>query len=135
MSKAPRPQLVTWISLGVLTLSALQAEAFLGALKLPDLPFALPRSYFLVKSALWSSFGLVSAVQIFRGAFWATRMLLIGSYSIAVWFWLERLLFASSEHELRSRPLAIVLTLVLLLSITLALRRRNVMKFFAERVL
>ncbi len=135
MSNTQRPRLVTWLSLGVLTLSAIQAGAFLGALKLPDLPFALPRSYFLMRSSLWGILGIVGAVALFRGFPWAPRALLIGSYATAVWYWLERLIFASSEHELRSRPLATLFTLVLLFAVTLAVRRRNVQDFFAERVL
>jgi hypothetical protein len=134
MSSVHRPGLVTWLSIGVLTLSAIQAGAFLGALKLPELQFSIPRWYFLVRSISWSILGLVGAFALFRGLAWSPWATLIGSYAIAAWYWLERLLFARSDHELQSRPLAAVLTLVILFSITLAFRRRNVRDFFAERV-
>lgn len=130
----PRPRPVTWLLLGVLIFSAIELSAIFGALNLPDLPFSLPRSYFLVRSSAWSALGLLGALALLRRFFWAPLGLLIGSYSIALWYWLERLLFARSDHELQSRPLAAVVTLLLLVSVTLTLRHRTVRDYFAGRV-
>jgi hypothetical protein len=127
-----RPALVTWLSVGVITLAGVQVAGLLGSLQLPDLPYAAPPAYLAVRSGLWAIWGLASAVAALFGRGWAPTLLRAGGAVLAVWYLADRLLLARSDFARQGLPEHAALTLVLLGTGLWILGRPEVRAFFEE---
>lgn len=127
-----RPALVTWLSLGVLILAAVFWAGFVGGLSLPDLPFAVPIAYLLLRNAAWGTWGLLAALSAFFGKPWAPRLISWGGAVTVLWYWVDRLLLTRSDYARSSAPLAAVLTLAAVGALAIVLRRPSVRRYFQE---
>lgn len=128
-----RPRLVTWLSLGVLTLAVLNLGGWLAGLSLPDLPYSVPRAYLLLRTALWAAWGLLSALFAFQGRPSAVGLLRVGGLLVLSWYWADRLLFARSDYTRNHWPLAVVFTALGVATVAVILSRPSVRAYFQEK--
>ena len=110
----------------------MQIAGFLGSLQLPDLPFAAPHAYLLLRSGLWAIWGLVAAGGAFFGRRWAPPLLRGGGLALAVWHWVDRLWLAQSEFSRLGLPLRAAATLAGLGLGLWILGRPEARRFFEE---
>jgi len=128
-----RPLLVTWLSLGVLTLAVFNLGGWLAGLSLPDLPYSVPRAYLLVRNALWATWGGLSAWFAFQGKPGAAGLLRVGGLLVLGWYWADRLLLARSDYTRNRWPLAAVFTALAVTTVAVILSRPNVRDYFQEK--
>jgi len=130
--RARRPALVTWLCVGVITLAGVQAAGLLGSLQLPDLPYAVPRAYFILRSGLWATWGLTAALGAFLGRPWGRPLLRVGGPVLAVWHWADRLLLTQSEFGRLGTPLRAAATLAGVGALLWILGRPEARRYFEE---
>ncbi|MGH2619248.1 MAG: hypothetical protein ACRDHG_01585 [Anaerolineales bacterium] len=128
-----RPLLVTWLSLGVLTLAVFNLGGWLAGLSLPDLPYSVPRAYLLVRNALWAAWGVLSALLAFQGKPSAPGLLRVGGVLVLGWYWADRLLLARSDYTRNRWPLAAMFTVLAATTVVVILSRPNVRDYFQEK--
>jgi len=128
-----RPLLVTWLSLGVLTLAVFNLGGWLAGLSLPDLPYSVPRAYLVVRNVLWAAWGGLSALFVFQGKPRAVGLLRVGGLLVLGWYWADRLLLARSDYTRNRWPLAAVFTALSVTIVVVILGRPNVRDYFQER--
>ena len=137
MTKRPekrrRPAYVTWLSLGVLTLAAVALSGLRAWSSLPDLPYAVPPLYLLIRNALWGVWGLLAAFGGFFGKSWAPRLIRLGGLSVVAWYWLDRLVLTQSEYARTNWLFAGLLTLAAIAFVAWVLRQPVVRSYFEER--
>jgi hypothetical protein len=109
-----------------------QAAGLLGALQLPDLPYAAPRAYFILRSGLWAAWGLIAALGGFFGRPWAPALLRAGGACLAVWYWADRLLLTQTEFARLGTPLRAAATLAGLGALLWILGRPDSRRYFEE---
>ncbi|MCJ7676856.1 MAG: hypothetical protein MUO35_03955 [Anaerolineales bacterium] len=127
-----RPAVVSWLSLGVLSLGAIYLIRMAGGLMAPDLPLSVPRGYLPVTGAVWGLGWVTAAAALFTGRRWAPRMLAVLGTAFLMWYWADRMLFVRSEHALRTLPFSLALTAVGTALVLLALRQPSVRRYFGE---
>jgi hypothetical protein len=132
LSSRKRPAVVTWLSLGGLTLGAIYLIRLAGGLMAPDLPLSVPRWYPPLTGAVWGIAWGVGAVGLFAGRAWAPRGVRILGAAFLAWYWIDRLLFVRSEHALRTMPFSLGVTALGAAFVILALRQPAVRRFFGE---
>ena len=128
-----RPRLVTTLTAGVLTFSAIHALRLVGALSMPPLPTTLPPLYFSISGAAWATLGLWLSYGLWRGRRWALRLLLPASLAYAAWHWLDRLAFSPSDYTRASWPAALGMTALWIGLILIIIHRRPVRHYFEEK--
>lgn len=131
-SGSRRPAFVTWLCLGVITLAGVQLAGLLGALRLPDLPLAVPRAYLMVRNGIWALWGLAAAAGAFGGRSWAPSLLRWGALGMAGWYWADQILLAQSAYSRLGIPVRAATTLLLLGVGWWSLDRPAVRRFFEE---
>jgi hypothetical protein len=132
-SSGRRPALVTWLAAGVLIFSVAYWLRFFVSLSLPPLPLTVPMWYLPLTGALWGVSGTLLAWGLFFGKCWAPA-LGGGLASVYIaWYWLDRLVFASSDWALTTRPAMAVLSLLGLAVFLWLLRRPALRDFIRER--
>lgn len=127
-----RPLLVTWLSLGVLTLAVFTLGGWLAGLTLPELPYSVPKAYLLGRNALWAAWGGLTALLVFLGRQSGVGLLRVGGLVGLGWYWADRLLFARSDFTRNRWPLAAVLTALAVTTVAAILSRPNVREYFQE---
>ncbi|NIS78883.1 MAG: hypothetical protein GTO14_01355 [Anaerolineales bacterium] len=128
MSSKRRPRLVTSLSLGVLTFSAIHVAGLWAGINLPDLPLTVPRSYLLIKNGFWAVIGVFAAIALFTGRQWAIRFTRWSAVLFGIWYWIDRVFIMHSDFTRRSWPMAAIVTgaiLVVLFGITSRVSVRN----------
>lgn len=133
MRSERRPKLVTTLALGVLTLASLQLIRFGLGLTLPELPLSIPAWYISFTGAAWGFGSLFVAYGLFTGKTWAPAAARWGAVAMAVWYWVDRLLFARSDYAWRSIPASAGLTVVGLIAVWWILRIPHVRTYYGER--
>lgn len=128
-----RPKLVTVVSLGVLTLSALSLARFVLGLTPSEFPLTVPGWYPPLTGLVWGSLSLLAAVGLFLGRPWALATTGWGAIAYCLWFWADRLLLAQSDFAARSRPASLVLTVLGLAALWWALRRPSLRRYYREK--
>lgn len=129
-----RPALVTWLSLGVLTLGVFSLGGWAAGLTLPDLPYAAPRPYLLLRNALWAAWGFATATGAFLGRNWAPKLLRFGGLFGLVWYWADRLLLSRSQYARTSWPVSAALSALAIAVLVWILSRPRVSDYFQERL-
>ena len=127
-----RPALVTWLSLGVLTVAAVALSGLGAWFSLPDLPYSVPLEYLFLRNLLWGIWGAIGAFGAFVGRKWAPRWIQWGGLAVAGWYWADRLLLAQSNYIRNTWPLAGLFTLVAVLVGAWIFRQPAVRTFFEE---
>lgn len=127
-----RPLLVTWLSLGVLTLAVFTLSGWLAALTLPELPYSVPKAYLLGRNALWAAWGGLTALLAFLGRRSAVGLLRVGGLVGLGWYWADRLLLTRAEYTRDRWPLAALFTALAVASVAVILNRPNVREYFQE---
>ncbi len=128
-----RPLLVTWLSVGVLTLAVFNLGGWLAGLNLPDLPFSVPRAYLLARNALWAGWGVLSALFAYQGRRSAMGLLRVGGLVVLSWYWADRLWLARSEYTRNRWPLAALFTALAVTAVAVVLSRPAVRDYFQEK--
>jgi hypothetical protein len=113
-------------------LSALFLARFFLGLRLPDLPYTVPRWYLPLTGAVWGSAALVTGVGLLAGMRWAVGVARVGATAFAAWAWADRLLLVHTEFSLRSRPAAAAITLAALGLTFWVLSRPHVRRYFGR---
>lgn len=116
----------------MLSLSVLYVARLLLGLRLPDLPYTVPRAYIALSGGAWGAIGCAGTIGLFRGLPWAPRLTRVGAVLFAAWYWLDRVLFVHTEYALRSWPGAAVLTLAAVGFTFWALSRPHVRHYFGR---
>ena len=127
-----RPPLVTWLSLGVLTLAVFTLGGWLAGLNLPELPYSVPKAYLLGRNALWAAWGGLTALFAFLGRQSAVGLLRVGGLVGLGWYWADRLLLTRSDFTRDRWPLAALFTVLAVASVAVILSRPNVREYFQE---
>jgi len=127
-----RPRLVTWLSLGVLSLSVLFLARLVLGLRLPDLHYTVPRWYIPLSGGVWGALALGTALGLLTGRPWASPTARFGAILFAAWYWADRLLFVHTEYARRSLPAAAALTLAGLGFTFWALTRPHARTYFGR---
>lgn len=130
--KRPRPALVTWLSLGVLTLAIITLGGFVAGLSLPELPFTVPSGYLLIRNGIWGGWALAAAIGAFFGMGWAPNWIRWGSVITLAWFWADRLFLAGIESARSGLPLLAATSGLVVAAAWFILSRRSVRNFFGE---
>lgn len=120
------------MSLGVLIFAAVYWAGFVAGLSLPDLPYAVPVAYLLLRNAVWGTWGLLAALSAFFGMHWAPRLISWGGLAFLVWYWIDRLLLARSPYARSSAPLAIGLSVLGIMGVAWVLTRASTRRYFQE---
>ena len=128
----PRPALVTWLSLGVLTFSGWQWAAALTALQLPDLALILPKSYLISRPAFYGLISFGIAAGLYFGRPWALPSAQWISLAMILWTLIERGILSASEYAARTLVGTAFFTLLLWSVLFITLRRPKVRKYFEE---
>lgn len=92
-----RPTLVTWLSVGVLILAAVQLVRFLAVLQLPDLDYVVPTWYFGVRNGIWCLITFGIGIGLLSGKPWVPKLIRAGALLLLVWYWMDRLLLVQSS--------------------------------------
>jgi lipoprotein signal peptidase len=127
-----RPSLVTWLSIGVLILAAIQLIRFFAALRLPDLGYAVPIWYLALRNGLWFVLMMGIGIGLFSGMQWALKWIKLATLLLVVWYWLDRLILVQSNSSLESIALPALFSLVSLALFFGILSRQKVRNFFEE---
>jgi hypothetical protein len=127
-----RPILVTWLSIGVLILAALQLLRFLAALRLPDLGYSVPTWYLGVRNGLWFVLLLGIGLSLFSGRRWALRGVQVGTLLLFLWYWIDRLLLVQSNYIRQTSALSALLSITSIALFFWILSRSQVKTFFKE---
>jgi hypothetical protein len=113
-------------------LSALFLARFFLGLRLPDLPYTVPRWYMPLTGAVWGAAALVTGVGLLAGMRWAAGAARVGAAAFAAWAWADRLLLVPTESALHSWPAAAAITLAALGLTFWALSRPHVRRYFGR---
>lgn len=102
------------------------------AIRLPDLPLTVCKTYLILGGGAWGTATLLSASSLFRGTSWAPTLTRCTALALAVWYWLDRLVFVHTDYAQRSWPAAAFLTLLALACLHWALTRPAARAYFGE---
>ena len=127
-----RPAHVTWLSLGVITVAAVAFSGVLAWFSLPDLPFAVPPEYLLIRNSLWTVWGLAAAVGTFLGKRWAPGVIIYGGSALVVWYWVDRIFLAQSDYSRINWPISALATALAIALVAWILSRPVVRNYFQE---
>ena len=130
-----RPALVTCLSLGVLTLGVFSLGGWAAGLTLPDLPYAAPKHYLLLRNACWAAWGFATALGTFLGKHWAPQLLRVGGLAVLLWYWADRLLLSRSEYARASWPVSAGFSALAIVAVIWVLSRPPVRHYFQENLL
>ena len=131
-----RPRSVTWLALGVLSLSVLHAIRF--GLSLVNWEFlgaqalSVPPLYLALTGFGWAFSALIVALGLWFGSPWAGRASVAGAFAFTLYYWVDRLLFGRSDVGESNIPFALGVNMFLVsmtVWITLRAMRRN---YFGE---
>jgi len=128
-----RPKLVTALTLGVLTLTALSVTRFVLGLTPSEFPLTVPGWYPPLAGLVWGSLSLLAAVGLFLGRPWAPSATGWGAIAYCLWYWADNLFLAQSDFAARSRPASLALSLLGLAALWWVLRRPSVRRFYREK--
>jgi len=127
-----RPAHVTWLSLGVITIAVVALSGLAAWFSLPDLPYAVPPVYLLIRNGFWGTWGLVAAFGAFFGRPWAPRLILWGGLVLVIWYWVDRIFLAQSDYSRANWPPTAVLTVLAIAFVGWVLSRPVVRAYFVE---
>jgi hypothetical protein len=99
---------------------------------LPDLPYAVPPVYLLIRNGLWGVWGLLAAFGAFFGKAWAPRLILWGGSALVIWYWLDRLFLAQSGYSRANWPISAIVTVLAMASVGWVISRPVVQTYFQE---
>ncbi len=116
----------------MLSLSVLYLARLILGLRLPDLPYTVPRAYIALSGGAWGAIGCAMTIGLFLGLSWASRFTRLGAVLFAAWYWLDRVLFVHTEYARRSWPAAAALTLVAVGFTFWALSRPHIRTYFGR---
>jgi hypothetical protein len=128
-----RPGVVTWLAAGVLTCAAFYLARLVLSLGPPNLPLSVPAWYLPLTGAVWGGVALALGIGLLRGSAQAYRLLFWAVPIYLGWYWADRLLLVRSDFAQRSTPAALLMSALVLLLVSLALRRPSVRTYFRER--
>jgi len=135
--KAPRPQNVTWLAIGVLSVTIVYAVRAALAIRqwayLESLPLQVSPAYLLATGIVWSLVGLAITVGLWRGSSWASLAARIAAPTFGIYYWLERLILVSNPNEPYNRPFAITITLLSQILVFWMLSRPRAKAFFRRK--
>ena len=130
-----RPAFVTFLTLGVLTITvvnfirlvqAAQQWKFLERL----LPFS--PLYLILAGSFWAVTGLILIIGLWLGRPWGRLFTILLSFIYTCFYWIDRLLLRNSEVGVGSLPFSIIVNIVLLLLILGALLNRRASVYFGD---
>lgn len=134
--KVRRPWSVTWLAIGVLSLTGIHIIRLVQTVLhwdfLNNLPLSIPPLYFGLTGLVWSIAGLPLVWGLWRGEGWAPRFLWIISVGFLVIYWIERTFLATSIFKKTNQPFAIGGTIFVLLLIYWIISRPRAKAFFGE---
>ncbi|MFQ5922419.1 MAG: hypothetical protein ACE5M4_06210 [Anaerolineales bacterium] len=137
MTQAPeskrRPAHVTWLSVGVITVAAVSFSGMVAWFSLPDLPYAVPPVYLLIRSGLWGAWGLIAAIGAFLGKTWAPRLIRWGGLAVVIWYWVDRIFLARSDYARANWPVSAIVTVLAIAFVGWVLSRPVVRAYFQEK--
>jgi hypothetical protein len=107
-------------------------SGLLAWFSLPDLPYAVPLTYLLIRNGLWGVWGLLAAFGAFFGMTWAPRLILWGGSAIVIWYWLDRLFLAQSGYSRANWPISAIVTVLAMVSVGWVLSRPAVQTYYQE---
>ncbi|MGD8814693.1 MAG: hypothetical protein PVI78_09485 [Anaerolineales bacterium] len=133
MKSSKRPSLLFWFSLGVLGFSIYYLVRLALSFVQLNLPLSVPVWYLPLTGAIWGAAGAVAAYGLLRGQAWALRLMRGGTVAFVLWYWLDRIFLACSDYLRLTWPLALIITLLAVLSIFWILSRPVIQEYFGER--
>jgi hypothetical protein len=101
-------------------------------LRLPDLPFSVPRGYLVIRNALWGLVCMIGAAALFSGRAWAPRLVRLFALGLTIWYWVDRLIWSETLFDRQTRPISALLTLLILGLLFGILNRPSVRAYFGE---
>jgi hypothetical protein len=132
LKSSKRPRYVTWLSIGVLTLSGYYLIRLVLGLDQPDIPISIPWWYLPFTGAVWGAAGITAAYGLFRGTSWALTYTRWGAAAFAAWYWIDRITLSRSSYLDLTWPAALIITVVVLSGLYWLLHRPNTRSFFGE---
>jgi len=99
---------------------------------LPDLPYAVPRAYLLIRNSFWGGWALLAAVGAFIGKSWAPRLIRWGGLAVVFSYWVDRVFLARSEYSRANWPAMVVVTVIAVAFAGWVLSRGVVRTYFQE---
>jgi hypothetical protein len=134
--KAKRPWSVTWLTIGVLSLTVINTiravSAAQGWSRLGELPLSVPPAYLLVSGLVWSLAGLVLMWGLWRGARWAPWATRGATLAFLLYYWMDRLALTSNTLRQVNQTFALGATLLITALIFWILWRPVVKAYFGE---
>ncbi|KAA3644578.1 MAG: hypothetical protein DWQ07_14255 [Chloroflexi bacterium] len=131
-----RPLSVTWLALGVLSLSVLQFIRFGMSLAnwefLAQQALSVSPLYLALTGLLWALPSLVVAWSLWFRKRWADRAAIWGAVAFSIYYWLDRLLLGRSEAAESNMPFAIGMNIILLAIIVWVVQRARRRNYFGE---
>lgn len=134
--KVRRPWSVTWLAIGVLSLTGIHIIRLLQTIWhwdfLNTLPLSIPPLYFGITGLVWGISGLPSVWGLWRGKEWAPRYLWWITIIFLLYYWIDRTQLATSTFKKTNQPFAIGGTIFVLLLIYWIITRPRAKAFFGE---
>lgn len=117
----------------MLTIAVFYLARLALSLRSLDLPLSVPAWYLPLTGAIWGGLASALGLGLLRGSPAARRFTPGAAVVYWVWYWADRLLLVQTDFAQRSRPAALVVTVVSLILIVWALSRPSARAFFEER--
>ena len=131
-----RPRSVTWLALGVLSLSILQFLRFGMSVAnwefLAEQALSVSPLYLALTGLLWALPSLAVAWALWFGYHWAGRAAMWGTLAFSIYYWLDRLLLGRSEATESNMPFAIGMNIILFAIIVWIVQRARRRNYFGE---
>ena len=131
-----RPLSVTWLALGVLSLSILQFIRL--GMSLANWEFLVGQAlsvsplYLALTGLLWAVPSLMIAWGLWFGQGWSGRAVIAGAAAFTTYFWLDRLLLGRSQAAESNMPFALGMNIVLIAIIVWIVLRAKQHDYFGE---
>jgi hypothetical protein len=92
-----RPILVTWLSVGVLILAAVQLIRFLAVLRIPDLGYVVPTWYLAFRNGVWFVLMVAIGLGLSSGRRRLLNWIKLVTLLLFLWYWMDRLFLVESS--------------------------------------
>lgn len=126
--KTKRPASVTWLALGVLTITSINMIRLVLSISkrefLNTLLPSVPTIYFTVSGIIWSLIGAGLFWGLWRGKRWAAKYTRYAAITYAIYFWVDQLFIKVDPLRTTNNPFLVGLTLLLAITFWIVARPR-----------